>query len=92
MVSYLVAMFIAVTLIVFASLSTALIINRFEHINREKLYYYKRFGALYDELRTSKRVYMMYHPLFFINRSIVAFTLVYLSSNFFVQIWIIIIS
>ena len=64
--------------------ATSLVIFRFDELNYDKIYYLSRYGALYEELKTTRRIYMMYHPLFLMNRTIIAFTLIFLDDNFFI--------
>lgn len=73
-------------------LSTALVIFKFDELNYDKVYYLSRYGALYEELKTTRRIYMMYHPFFLLNRTIISFTLIFLVDNFFIQLCIMITS
>ena len=74
-----------------AFLCSFLLIFRFNEINYYKVYYRRRYGSLYEELKTSKRMYLMYHPFFFLNRTMMALSIILITENFFLQIWLMIV-
>lgn len=73
----------------FAIFTWLLMITRYHHFSKHspyREYYNRRFSSFYFELKQDKMLFVMYHPVYLMQRSIVAYLLIFGTYNYILQL------